>query len=94
MESHEVIKRALHTEKSVEDIRENNRYHFQVALDANKNDIRRAVEDTFPGVKVVCVHTQWVRGKQRRVRWVRGRTKDWKKALVTLRPGDNIDIGY
>jgi large subunit ribosomal protein L23 len=94
MDTLQVIKRPLHTEKSVADVRVNNRYHFQVDRSATKHDIRRAVEELFPGVKVVGVCTQWVRGKRRRVRWLRGRTTDWKKALVTVRPGDSIEIGY
>jgi large subunit ribosomal protein L23 len=94
MDSHQVIKRPLHTEKSVADIRNHNRYHFEVDAKARKNDVRKAIEELFPGVKVVAVNTLWMRGKERRVRWVRGRTKDWKKALVTLRPNDTIDIGY
>jgi len=94
MQSHHVIKKPLHTEKSVTDIRANNRYHFEVDLRATKNDIRRAVEQLFPGVKVVSVKTQQIGGKQRRTGWVRGHTRDWKKALVTLRAGDTINIGY
>jgi len=94
MESHRVIKRPLHTEKSVEDIRLNNRYHFEVDRRATKHDVRQAVERMFPGAKVLAVHTQLVRGKKRRTRRVSGRTRDWKKALVQLRPGDHIDVGY
>jgi len=94
MESQTVIRRPLHTEKSVDDMRANNQYHFEVDRLATKHDIRRAIEELFPDVRVRCVNTQWVRGKTRRLRWTRGRTKDWKKAIVQLRPGDTIDIGY
>ncbi len=94
IDSHDVIRRPLHTEKSVEDIRARNHYHFEVDRRATKNIIRQAVEELFPGVKVCSVNTQWVRGKYRRTRLVRGRTSDWKKAIVELRPGDTIDIGY
>ena len=94
MESHEVIRKPLHTEKSVGDIRANNQYHFEVDRRATKHDVRRAIEDLFPDVKVCAINTQWVRGKHRRWRYTRGQTRSWKKAIVKLRSGDNIDIGY
>jgi len=94
MDSHHVIKRPLHTEKSVSDMRVYQTYHFEVAPAASKNDVKRAVEELFEGVKVLSVRTSWVRGKQRRYRWTKGRTKDRKKAVVRLRPGDHIDLGY
>jgi large subunit ribosomal protein L23 len=94
MDSHDVIRRPLHTEKSVDDIRANNQYHFEVARRATKNHVRRAIEELFPGVRVRSVNTTWVRGKVRRWGQVRGKTADWKKAIVKLRPGDTIDIGY
>ena len=79
MDSHQIIVRPLHTEKSVNDIRDSNTYHF---------------EELFPDCRVVDVRTLSVRGKLRRVRRASGRTKAWKKAIVKLRPGDSIDIGY
>ena len=94
MDAREIIKRPLHTEKSVEDIRLNNQYHFEVDTRANKNDVRRAIEMLFPEVRVLSVNIVNVRGKQRRTGWVRGRTSDRKKAVIKLRPSDTIDIGY
>ncbi|MFP4175617.1 MAG: 50S ribosomal protein L23 [Planctomycetota bacterium] len=94
MDAYEIIKRPLHTEKSVEDIRVNNCYHFEVDKRANKMQIREAVEELYPEVKVHSVNTSPIRGTTRRMGWVRGRTPDRKKAYVTLRPGDDIDIGY
>ena len=94
MDSHYVIRRPLHTEKSVEDIRANNQYHFEVMRQARKNDVRRAIEELFSGVRVLSVNMMRVRAKQRRWRWTRGKTRVWKKAIVKLRPGDTIDIGY
>lgn len=94
MDSHYVVKRPLHTEKSVEDIRTSNCYHFEVHEDATKGQIREAIEELFPGTRVQDVRTMWVKGKQRRMGWVRGKTPDWKKAVVRLRPGDTVDIGY
>ena len=94
MDSHQVIRRPLHTEKSVADIRANNAYHFEVDARATKPVISRAIEELFPGVKVVSVNTVWTRGKTRRTGRVLGRTSDRKKAVVKLRAGDVIDIGY
>ena len=94
MDMHDVIKRPLHTEKSVRDIHEGNAYHFEVNHRATKNDVRRAIEGLFPNVRVVAVKTLWGRGKQHRTRWGLSRTRDQKKAIVKLRAGDTIDIGY
>jgi large subunit ribosomal protein L23 len=94
MDSHHVIIKPLHTEKSVSDIRANNTYHFRVAAAATKSQVKHALEQLFPGRKVMDVRTLWVRGKQRRVRRVVGSTSTWKKAIVRLRAGDAIDIGY
>ena len=94
MDVHQVIKRPLHTEKSVADIRENDTYHFEVAPEANKTDVKRAVEEIFDDVKVLDVRTARIRGKQKRMGWQKGKTPDVKKAMVRVRPGDVIDIGY
>src|SRR5262245_17067932 len=64
---------------------------FEVAMDSNKVEIRQAVEKLF-GVRVQGVHTQIVRGKEKRIgRWV-GRRSNWKKAIVTLAEGQAIDF--
>lgn len=94
MDSQQVIIKPLHTEKSVSDIRSNNAYHFRVHAEATKSQIRHAIEELFPGRKVQDVRTLWMQGKRRRVRWNVGSTNAWKKAVVKLRPGDTIDIGY
>ncbi|MCD6415183.1 MAG: 50S ribosomal protein L23 [Planctomycetes bacterium] len=94
MSSHQIIVRPLHTEKSVDDMRATNTYHFEVSRRASKSQIRHAVEEIFPGCKVKGVRTMRVKGKMRRVGWNVGRTSEWKKAIVQLRTGDNIDIGY
>ena len=94
MDSQHIIIRPLHTEKSVDDIREHNTYHFQVAPKATKSQIRYAIEDLFPECRVLDVRTMRVRGKRRRVRYDVGVTQAWKKAIVKLRDGDTIDIGY
>ncbi len=94
MDSHQIIRRPLHTEKSVDDIRANNTYHFEVDPRASKTEIRHALEELFPGRRVVDVRTVTVSGKRRRVGFNVGWTADRKKAIVKLRPGDTIDIGY
>ena len=94
MDVHQVIKRPLHTEKSVDDIRQNDTYHFEIAPEATKTDVKRAVEELFDDVKVLDVRTCRVRGKQRRLGFQKGRTPDKKKAMVRIRPGDVIDLGY
>ena len=94
MESHEIIKRPLHTEKSVEDIQSSDTYHFEVDCRARKPQVKAAVEELYPDVKVVSVRTMRTPGKTRRRGWLRGRTPEVKKAMVTLRSGDSIDIGF
>ncbi len=86
----EVIIRPIITEHSY-DMMENNVYTFEVAKDSNKVEIRQAVEAIF-NVKVVRVNTINVKSKPKRVRYQLGRTRTWKKAMVTLKEGDTIEI--
>jgi large subunit ribosomal protein L23 len=64
---------------------------FEVARDANKVEVRAAVEQLFK-VTVTDVRTLVVRGKLKRVGRFAGRRPSWKKAFVTLKPGDNIEF--
>jgi large subunit ribosomal protein L23 len=64
---------------------------FEVARDANKIEVRRAVEELFK-VSVADVRTLIVRGKEKRMGRFSGRRPSWKKAFVTLKPGDNIEF--
>jgi len=64
---------------------------FEVARDANKVEVARAVETLFK-VSVTSVRTLVVRGKEKRVGRFAGRRPSWKKAFVTLKPGDNIEF--
>ncbi len=64
---------------------------FSVAMDANKIEIRRSVEKLF-NVQVLDVHTQIVRGKEKRVGRYVGRRPHWKKAIVTLKAGQTIEF--
>jgi len=86
-----IIGRALTTEKSVVLREDQNRYAFRVASSANKLDIKRAVEELFK-VNVVCVHTQVVRGKLKRLGRFAGRRPSWKKAIVTLKKGQTLPL--
>lgn len=87
----EIILRPLVTEKSTEGVTKENKYTFQVHRKANKIQIKNAVEALFK-VKVMKVTTISLRGKMRRFGRAVGKTSDWKKAQVTLKEGDRIQI--
>jgi len=87
---HQVIVRPVVTEKST-DLGARHQYVFEVHKEANKIEIRKAVEIVF-GVRVSKVRTQVVRGDLRRVGAHVGRRAGWKKAIVTLHPDDSIDL--
>ncbi len=85
-----IIIRPIITEHSY-DAMEQNKYTFEVAKNANKVEIAKAIEELF-NVKVVKVNTLNVKPKTKRVRVVEGLTRTWKKAVVTLKDGDTIEI--
>ena len=85
-----VIVRPVVTEKTT-DMGENDKYVFEVASEANKAEVKQAVEKFF-GVKVVDVRTLNMKGKPKRLGRYMGRRKDWKKAIVTVQSGDKIDL--
>jgi large subunit ribosomal protein L23 len=87
----EILKKPLITEKSVAEREKYGRYAFEVAPQANKIAIRQAVEKFFD-VKVTDIKTMIVRGKIRRVGRYSGKRPNWKKAVVTLAPGQKIDL--
>ena len=88
-----IIRTLLVTEKGTR-LQAENKFLFQVATDANKIEIRHAVEKLF-NVHVTGVNTMQVGGKAKRSsRSPRmGRTSDWKKAVVTVKAGEKIDLG-
>ena len=86
-----IVRRALITEKGTVLREVRNVYSFEVARDANKIEIQRAVESIFR-VKVVEVRTMQMRGKEKRMGRFAGRRNDWKKALVTLQPDQKIEL--
>lgn len=87
---YKVILYPLRTEKGTA-LQAENKYLFAVTPQANKIDIRRAVEEIYK-VSVAGVNTINVLGKRRRVRLVEGRRPDWKKAVVTLKEGEVIEV--
>ena len=88
---HETIVRPLITEKSSAAYQDRGEYAFEVHPDASKPQIREAIENLF-GVKVTNVWTSNQRGKEKRMGKSIGRRPNWKKAIVTLRAGDSIEV--
>ena len=91
LKPYQIIFRPLVTEKGFHKAERCNAYAFEVNRLAGKQDIRAAVEELF-SVKVVRVNTQNRKGKPRRTKSRWGKTKAWKKAIVTLDPEDRIDF--
>ena len=89
MKTTDVIRRPLITEKTTVIREANSTLVFQVAMDANKIDIKRAVELLF-GSKVASVRTALAHGKMKRQGKYVGRRSDWKKAYVKLREGEKL----
>ena len=90
MHLYEVLRRPLITEKNT-GLQALGKYAFEVAGTANKVQIKQAVEKAF-GVKVTAVNVVNVRGKTRRVGRLPVLTRSWKKAIITLQPGDSIQF--
>ena len=89
---YEIIKRPIITEKSMEML-DHNKYTFEVDKNANKPEIKAAIEAIFDGVKVKKVRTMNFTGKSVRTRYGYGKRADWKKAIVTLTE-DSAEIEY
>ena len=84
MNYNNIIIRPIVSERSMEGVQDK-KYTFEVALKANKVEIKKAVEEIFK-VEVAKVNTISVNGKDKRVGYHVGKTSDWKKAIVTLKP--------
>jgi len=91
MDARQILKRPLLTEKATIAREVGNEYAFEVASDANKIEIKRAIERLFD-VKVEKVRTITMMGKMKRMGAHQGRRSGWKKALVTLAEGQTLDI--
>lgn len=89
--NYQLVSKPIITEKGSGDTANRNAYHFRVPLDANKVEIRQAVERVFK-VKVKKVNTLHATVKARRRGWVAGATQAWKRAMVVLDEGQVIDV--
>jgi len=91
---YQIVNRPLITEESQIQTMKGPQYTFSVVPGANKHQIREAIESIFPDIKVVRVNTMNYDGKEKRQLGSRkvGRRAKWKKAIVTLRDGDSIEM--
>ena len=91
---HHVLIAPVLSEESTIQTESNNKYTFRVNPRANKQQIRDAIEQQWPDIQVVAVNTMNYRGKVsgRRTQGIAGRKSSWKKAIVTLRVGDTIEL--
>ena len=90
MDARDIIKKPVVSEKSY-DLLADNKYTFYVNPAANKIEIKKAVEEIFK-VTVLNVNTLNVKGKEKRMGRAVGKTNDRKKAIVTLKEGDKIEV--
>lgn len=88
---YDVIRRPINTEKSTTQQETLNQVTFEVAKNANRIEIKKAVEELFK-VNVDSVKTLQVKGKKKQRGRISGKRRDWKKAVVKLMPGDKIEI--
>lgn len=88
---YQIIKKPLISEKNAGHAEDANTYAFEVAIDASKTDVKKAIEAAF-GVKVEGVRTQVCRGRYFRKQIKLGPPRHWKKALVKLKAGEKISI--
>jgi large subunit ribosomal protein L23 len=84
MNAYDIIRKPIITEQSMADVADK-KYVFQVAINANKTEIKYAIEEIFEGVKVESVNTMRTQGKMKRQGRTQGRTAEVKKAIVTLK---------
>ena len=90
MEARDILIKPIITEKTTA-LMEERKYTFRVPLAATTVEIRQAVEQIFK-VKVQAVNTMRYEGKMKRLGRTQGRRSDWKKAIVTLKPGETIEL--
>ena len=88
--THDVIKNMIRTEKG-SGLLTQNKYLFKVDKRANKIEVKKAVEELY-NVKVDGVNIMNIKGKKKRVRYREGITASWKKAIVTLKPDNRIEV--
>ncbi len=90
MNSNDIIIRPVISEKTT-DLAGINKYVFRVSMKANKLMVAHAIRELF-GVKPEKINIMNVRGKNRRLRYRTGKRSAWKKAVVTLKPGEKIEL--
>ena len=86
----DIIIRPVVSEKSYDGL-EKNKYTFRVLSQANKIQIKDAIEEIF-SVTVTGINTCYIKPKTKRQGWTSGKTRSWKKAIVTLKEGDKIEF--
>ncbi len=91
MMQYDIIKKPLVTEKTSIQKEISNQITFEVDRRANRIEIKKAVEKIF-SVNVLAVRTMQVKGKKKRRGKVVGKRRDWKKAIITLIPGDRVEF--
>ena len=91
MREYDIIRRPLNTEKTTLQKELNNQISFEVERDANRVDIKNAVEKIF-NTRVQAVKTMQVKGKVKQRGKIVGKRRNWKKAIVKLMPGQKIDF--
>ena len=91
MNTYDVIRKPLNTEKSTLQKELLNKISFEVAIDSNRVEIKSAVESIFK-VNVKTVRTILVKGKVKQRGRIVGKRRNWKKAIVTLMPGQTIEF--
>ena len=87
----EIIVRPLLTEKGASLQERGNKYLFQVGRKVNKSEIKKAIEEIFK-VHVVSVRTIRMPGKRKRMGRFEGKRPDWKKAVITVKEGESIEL--
>ena len=87
---HDIVLKPLLTEKMEFLKDDSSKYAFVIREDANKIEIREAIESIY-NVTVTKVAVMNLHGKKRRIGWIQGRRSSWKKAIVTLKEGDSIE---
>ena len=91
MNTADIIRFPLVTEKGSSFLQPQNKYQFSVLPSANKPEIKKAVEKIYK-VKVTAVHISNFEGKERNYRRQAGKKPDWKKAIITLKKGERIEF--
>ncbi len=91
MNYHAIIKRPIVSEKSTMQREVSNQFSFEVDRKANRVEIKKAVQNLF-SVQVDGVRTLQIKGKYKQRGRIIGKRRDWKKAIVTLKPGERIEF--